>query len=158
MVGLIFDRDFPFSRATVRVLGIERAVQALVQLDVGEIAMNPALLAAHERSVRLVQIDLADNGEAGGVTVLGRLRGFRPDRLVVVYFEPRGKRAVERVQFEEVTLACLRFEPSLGRLEEFFNEAARTGIPGGAVEEIHVEPATGRLERIGVVDLGVVQI
>ena len=33
MVGLIFDRDFTLSRATVRVLGIERAVQAQFPLE-----------------------------------------------------------------------------------------------------------------------------
>ena len=77
---------------------------------------------------------------------------------MVVHFEPRGKGAVECLQFEDVALAGFGLEALLGCSEKGLDQAARTGIPGGAVNEIHVEPATGRLQGLGVVDLGVVQI
>ncbi len=134
------------------------AVKAIVQLDVGEIAMDPALLAAHERSVRLGKIDLADYGEAGGVTVLGRLGGLRVDRLMVVHFEPRGKRAGELLQFEDAALAHFRLESFLNVLEEAFDQSTGWRVMRRPVKQVDVQPATGCLKRVGVVDLGVIQV
>jgi len=78
--------------------------------------------------------------------------------LVIADFEPGGQSLVELGQREYRPGPNLGFELSLGRFEKALDQAARRWVSHAAVQQANVQGGTGPLQRLSVVNLGIVQI
>ena len=101
---------------------------------------------------------MAGKATALVVAFQGRLARFTVGLLVVALLQPGGQGVVEPVERENLAGADLAFQLALSGPEEAFNQSAGRRIAHTTVKQADIQREAGRLQGVGVINLGVVQV
>ena len=128
------------------------------QSHVGEIGIDLSPDLVEEVFEHLLDVDVPDEGASLVVAFQRRLPSLGIGPPMVAHFQPGRQGAIEPLEGEDVVGADLAFQLCLGGAEKAFDESAGRRIAHAAVKEADVQGATGRLQGVGMIDLGVVEV
>ena len=136
---------------------IDAEVQA-IEPHIGVGAIDFAAFALEEVPEDLLEIDVAGERAALLVTLPRWLSGFAVVPLVVIDLQPGREGLVQPRKRQQGTGPHFGFELRLNRAEEAFDQAAGRRVAHAPVQQPNVQCAAGAAQRVGVIDLGVVQV
>ena len=150
-----------------RVVANDDLVAAIILVDseveaqdlhVGEGAIDRSFFRFEEELQYSLQVNMPCEGLSLLIPQPRRLLCFRMNAFVVAHFQPGGKCLIELFQRQHVPGTHLALELRLGRFDETLYQTAARRITRFAMQQLDVQGQAGCLERVGVIDLGIVHI
>ncbi len=120
--------------------------------------MDRPLLAAMKQLADALQPHGSLKTRGRVVTLVRRLLGLAVNGRVILLRQPGCRAPVDVSQREQSGGANLGFQLALQGLEEPLDQAARRRVARRPMQQLDVQLRAGQLQRVGVIDLGVVDI